>query len=62
MSNMSHCRFSNTLGDLKDCYDNIDDKDLSDEETASRLILIRLCVDIALDYGDEVDMEVEETE
>jgi hypothetical protein len=25
MGNMSYCRFSNTLGDLGDCYENMDD-------------------------------------
>jgi len=25
MSNMSYCRFENTLADLRDCYENLDD-------------------------------------
>lgn len=32
MSNMSYCRFQNTLGDLGDCYENMDDNDLSKDE------------------------------
>jgi len=58
MGNMSYCRFSNTLGDLRDCQDAIEDE-LSDAETTAREKLIKLCVDIALDYGDSVGMEVE---
>ncbi len=36
MGNMSYCRFENTLGDLQDCYDNIDDPDLSESEKRAR--------------------------
>jgi len=55
MPNMSYCRFQNTLGDLKDCYENIDRNDMSNEELQARLRLIKLCVDIADDYRDELD-------
>lgn len=55
MSNMTHCRFHNTLQDLKDCYANMDEADISPEEERERTRLIRLCVLIAGDYGDEVD-------
>lgn len=54
MANMSYCRFENTLGDLQDCHENMDDDDLSEEEANARKRLIRLCVMIAGDYGDEV--------
>ena len=54
MSNMSYCRFRNTLSDLRDCYDAIDD-DCSEDEKEARLRLIRLCVDIAEDYGYEIE-------
>jgi hypothetical protein len=53
MSNMSYCRFRNTLADLRDCYENMDG-DISEEEAKARAHLIGICVDIALDYGDEV--------
>ncbi len=59
MSNMSYCRFRNTVKDLRDCYENMDKCDDSDEEKA-RKSLIKLCVDIALDCGHEVDREVQE--
>jgi hypothetical protein len=32
MSNMSYCRFENTYNDLKDCWDNWDDINISVEE------------------------------
>ncbi len=54
MSNMSYCRFQNTLHDLDDCYNHIDDDDLSVEEERARIKIIRLCIDITYDYRDEV--------
>lgn len=56
MSNMSYCRFRNTLPDLEDCYDNMDSVQ-SDEEKRARKRLIQLCINISEDYGDEVDYE-----
>lgn len=53
MPNMGHCRFTNTHADLRDCYEHIDDEDLSTEEQKSRKRLIRLCVLIAADYGED---------
>lgn len=50
MSNMSYCRFENTYHDLMDCYDHMDDKDLSDAEQIYRYKLIGLCTDISDDY------------
>lgn len=46
MSNMSYCRFQNTLGDLQDCAEAIHDTDLSEEEKQARKELIDLCRDI----------------
>lgn len=57
MSNMSYCRFRNTVLDLRDCYENMDVGELGDEEKKARKRLINLCVDIALDHGGEVDRE-----
>lgn len=47
--NMSYCRFQNTLRDLQDCANNINDdiEDLSDEEKNAREDLIQLCIQIA---------------
>ena len=51
MGNMSYCRFQNTLQDLRDCYENMDNE-LSEEEKKAQEKLIKLCVDIACDYGN----------
>jgi hypothetical protein len=55
MSNMSYCRFQNTVGDLVDCHQNMDDEDLSYEEKRARKRLIAICRDIVNDYGDEIE-------
>lgn len=55
MANMSYCRFENTVGDLKDCRDSMDDSDLSEREAKARARLIKLCSEIARDYGEEDD-------
>lgn len=60
MSNMSYCRFENTLVDLKDCYDHIQGEDLSETELKARKKMIALCTDIACDFGSEVDRPCEE--
>ena len=52
--NMGYCRFQNTLGDLHDCYERMDD-DLSDEETAARMRLIEVCMDIVENYAPSED-------
>ena len=60
MANMSYCRFENTAEDLEDCFDHMDEKDLSDTEVRGRKRIIRMCVDIAIDYGHEIDRPCEE--
>lgn len=50
---MSYCRFRNTLSDLEDCYEHIDDEDLDEEEKEARKQMIELCKNIASDYEDE---------
>ena len=52
MANMSYCRFQNTLPDLRACYDSMDEK-MSEEEEKAKAKLIKLCVEIAKDYGQE---------
>ena len=56
MPNMKYCRFQNTLDDLRDCYDHMHEE-LSDEEERARKRLIKLCVDIAGDYGEDNDLD-----
>lgn len=47
MSNMSYCRFQNTLIDLRDCRDALDDNDpLSEHEYRAAVRLVELCKDI----------------
>ena len=58
MPNMSYCRFSNTLGDLQDCYDHINDG-LRGEENRARKNLIELCQQIAADYSDQTREELD---
>lgn len=60
MSNMSYCRFENAYNNLLDCADNMDDVFVSHNEADYRRRLIALCVEIALDYGHEVRIEINE--
>jgi hypothetical protein len=51
---MSYCRFENTLGDLRDCYNAMcDGGKLSEDEECAKESLIALCRTILEDYGDE---------
>ena len=52
MSNMSYCRFENTLQDLRDCYEHWDEK-ISEDEFKAKERLLKLCQNIVDDYGDE---------
>ena len=54
MSNMDYCRFQNTLPDLRDCEEHMDD-DLSDEEREAREQLLKACVRIALNYANVIE-------
>lgn len=53
MSNMSYCRFRNTFADLYDCYEHLQDNDLSKDEENARSKLIELCKEIVDDYCDD---------
>lgn len=57
MGNMSYVRFENTLRDLEDCCDHMHDS-LSKSEESCRKRLIKLCCEIAEDYGDIADGDV----
>lgn len=61
MANMSYCRFRNTLMDLQDCYEHMDDN-LSEEEAQDKKILIKICCEIAQDHGHEIDVCLVEEE
>jgi hypothetical protein len=51
MSNMSYCRFENTVYNLRDCYDNLANK-LSKDENCARRELIEMCFDIVKECMD----------
>ena len=58
MPNMGYCRFRNTLDDLRDCYEHLDDEagedeGLGEEEAEAREQLIDLCKQIAKEKGDD---------
>lgn len=46
MPNMDYCRFENTVKDLRDCADHLEDDDLSEDEEDARMELIALCQEI----------------
>lgn len=53
MSNMSYCRFQNTLEALRDCQDHMNpDPDESAEEKRAREKLIQVCKEIADDLAE----------
>lgn len=54
MSNMSYCRFRNTLNDLRDCAQNFDEDELSDDEHNARRAMINEMVDLLEWLGAEV--------
>ena len=54
MTNMSYCRFRNTVLDLRDCYENMEEEPASEEEKKARLRLIKRCCEVADAYGYEV--------
>jgi hypothetical protein len=61
MTNMSYCRFHNTLLDLRDCADAMEnprDKASTDEAIARRR-LIELCVDIAARFEDAEEADLD---
>ena len=59
MSNMSYCRYRNTLEDLQDCQNYMEDtEELDWEEARARKWLIKMCVAIAEDYGHEIHKEI----
>jgi hypothetical protein len=61
MPNMSYCRFTNTLSDLRDCQEAMGDTEpgemSSHDERVARWSLVRLCQQIADEFGHEADEE-----
>lgn len=65
MANMSYCRFNNTLSDLEDCKDALENQDISslaEKRKAKRLL--EVCREIAdnfdEDYIDSIHTDDEE--
>jgi hypothetical protein len=56
---MSYCRFQNTLEDLRDCEENIDNMDLSERENWARVKIIQLCKKIVdnFDFPDSKNFD-----
>ena len=52
MGNMSYCMFTNTLGDLQECYNNMERREMIAEEKINRRKLVGLCQDIVDEYGE----------
>ena len=59
---MSYCRFENTLRDLRDCYNNMGNGDLSKSEFFARKQMIEMCINIVERYDELVNEEFEEEE
>lgn len=60
MANMSYCRFQNTLSDLSDCEEALEnDEGLSNDEYHAALRLIELCGRMVL-YTARLKTEDEE--
>ena len=60
MSNMSYCRFQNTLYDLQDCADAIEmgestGKDISSSELSALMEMRDLCEYIVGNLSEEID-------
>ncbi len=55
MSNMSYCRFENTLRDLRDCYDALHDGEKPSSEGERRALnrLLETCSDMVADFWEE---------
>ncbi len=60
MPNMSYCRFENTYQDLSDCYEHMDDTDLSEREAKYRHKLLKLVLNIYYDFAQEMFESEEE--
>jgi hypothetical protein len=58
MSNMSYCRWENTLADLQDCAEHVMDTGLSPTEEEARRRLLKTCVALG-EYAYELDEEEE---
>ena len=64
MPNMSYCRFENTVNDMQDCLNAIEDRetsDLSDNEVEALQHFLELGK-VIVDYEDDIEEIIEENE
>ena len=58
MSNMSYCRWQNTLDDLRDCAASLEEREsLSREERAAALATLQLCATMLEELGLSLDTD-----
>ena len=58
MANMSYCRFENTLNDLVDCLDNIQQEAENDRDERARKQMIRLLHE-NIDFFEDLKRELD---
>jgi len=59
MPNMSYCRFNNTLNDLRDCENALEEEEaMSRVERSKALFLIDVCKRISKNYEGDSDEEI----
>lgn len=52
MPSMSYCRFQNLIIELRDVAPHFGDEDLSVEEEKAREEVLKICAEIASDFGE----------
>ena len=58
MSNMSYCRWQNTLNDLRDCAASLEEREaLSREERRAALATLQLCATMLEELGVALDTD-----
>ena len=60
--NISYCRFRNTLNDLQDCYENVEEYDFTDSseyENQAFKEFFQLCQNIVDDYDSSYGYKLE---
>jgi hypothetical protein len=61
MSNMSYCRFENTLNDLVDCISNIQEEAENERDERARKLMIRFLfenINLIEDLKEELDRPI----
>jgi hypothetical protein len=61
MSNMSYCRFENTLNDLVDCFNNIHEEAENERDERARKLMIRFLfenINLIEDLKEELDQPI----